>query len=300
VNKKKSIDWVNTIFLVSTPIVALALGIMHLNISGFMPSIFILAFVLAIFCGMSITMGYHRLYSHRSYEASFPVKLFLLIFGAATFQNSLLKWASDHRVHHKFCDKEKDPYNINRGFFWAHMGWIMTREPSKFKEQYPMSKDLLNDPLVMWQHKYYLPIAISAGILLPGLIGYFLGSTLGGFAIAGFGRIVLVHHCTFFINSLCHCVGKMTYSDSHTAKDSPLMALLTFGEGYHNFHHTFQADYRNGVKWHHFDPGKWAIWLLEKVGMASKLKRVSDDIINDAARSMALKNQAVLVKKKYA
>lgn len=298
--KSKNIDWVNTIFLTSTPLVAIVLSILHFNNSGFMPGILITAGILTIFCGMSITLGYHRLYSHKAFEASLPVKLFVLIFGAAAFQNSLLKWASDHRVHHKFCDQDKDPYDINKGFFWAHMGWVMMREPSKFKDEFPMSKDLLNDKLVMWQHKYYLPIAVAAGVLLPGLIGYFLGSTLGGFAVAGFARIVLVHHSTFFINSLCHCVGKTTYSDSHTAKDSPLMALLTFGEGYHNFHHTFQADYRNGIKWFHFDPTKWAIWSLDKLGMASKLKRVPVPVINAATEAMLLKEQSLLSKKKYA
>ncbi len=299
-NSKKSIDWVNTIFLVSTPIIALVLSILHFKISGFMPGILLTGLILTVFCGMSITVGYHRLYSHKSFEASLPVKLFVLIFGAAAFQNSLLKWGSDHRIHHKYCDQEKDPYDINRGFFWAHMGWIMVKEPAKFKDEFPMSKDLLNDPLVMWQHKYYLPIAVLAGVVLPGVVGFFLGSSLGGFAVAGVARIVLVHHSTFFINSLCHCVGKTTYSDSHTAKDSPIMALLTFGEGYHNFHHTFQADYRNGIKWYHFDPTKWAIWSLATVGMAGKLKRVPAHVISSATRSMELRDSDSISKKKYA
>jgi stearoyl-CoA desaturase (delta-9 desaturase) len=296
------IDWVNTLFLTLTPIAALALTIFHFTVDGFMPSLFIAAFLMTIMCGMSITMGYHRLYSHKSYDASFIVKFVLLLFGAAAFQNSLLKWASDHRVHHKFCDTEKDPYNINKGFFWAHMGWILFKVPSNFEDEFPMSKDLLKDPLVMWQHKYYLPIAISVGILLPGLIGHMFGSVLGGLAVVGFARIVFVHHSTFFINSLCHMVGKTTYSESHTAKDSPIMALFTFGEGYHNFHHTFQADYRNGVKWHHFDPGKWAIWSLEKVGLARKLKRIPQKTLDAAEVAMKerIYNSDILSEKKFA
>ncbi|WP_372655136.1 acyl-CoA desaturase [Halobacteriovorax sp.] len=287
--KFKNIDWVNTLFLILTPLTAIGLTALHIYRDGFMPSIFIAALVLACFCGASITIGYHRLFSHRTFEASAPVKLFLLIFGAAAFQNSLLKWGSDHRVHHKFCDTEKDPYNINRGFFWAHMGWVMFREPSKFADQFPMSKDLLRDKMVVWQHKYYLQIAVLAGLILPGVVGYFLGSTLGGFAVIGFARIVAVHHSTFFINSLCHVLGSKTYSDDHTAKDSPIMALFTFGEGYHNFHHTFQADYRNGVKWYHFDPSKWTIWSLSKIGMASKLKRVPAHTIRNARIKMQQK-----------
>lgn len=296
------IDWVNTLFLGLTPVLAIALTFFHLSIDGFMPSIFIAALIMTVLCGMSITVGYHRLFSHNSFDTSPIIKIILLIFGAATFQNSLLKWASDHRIHHKFCDKEKDPYNINKGFIWAHMGWILYDVPSSFDEEFPMSKDLLKNPLVMWQHKYYLPIAVISGILLPGLIGYMLGSVLGGFAVIGFARLVLVHHSTFFINSLCHMVGKTTYSDSHTAKDSPLMAILTFGEGYHNFHHTFQADYRNGVKWYHYDPSKWSIWSLEKIGLASKLKRVPQKTLDEAEVAMKhrIRNSSLADYKKYA
>lgn len=299
---KTKIDWVNTLFLTLTPIAAIVLSYYHFKIDGFMPSMFVAALCFTILCGMSITVGYHRLYSHKAFEASAPVKLLLLIFGAAAFQNSLLKWGSDHRVHHTHCDKDKDPYNINKGFFWAHMGWILVKEPSKFKEEFPMSKDLLRDPLVMWQHKYYLPIAVIAGIILPAFVGYLLGSLLGGLAIIAFARIVFVHHSTFFINSLCHMVGTTPYSESHTAKDSPLMALFTFGEGYHNFHHTFQADYRNGIKWHHFDPGKWLIWSLDKIGLASKLKRVPDSTIELAVRKLKEQREhpELLVKEKFA
>src|SRR5690606_37210122 len=173
--------------------------------------------------------------------------------------------------------------------FWAHMGWIMTR--SNTAETYPMSADLRRNRLVMWQHRYYLPLAITVGIILPTLIGAWMGSPLGGFAIAALGRIVMVHHTTFFINSLCHMVGSRTFNDDHTARDSWLLAILTFGEGYHNFHHSFQADYRNGVRWYHFDPGKWAIKSMSWVGLAKKLKRVPDDVIRNARLQM--KNKQV-------
>ena len=287
--KRKNIDWVNTLFLILTPVTAIGLTALHIFKDGFMPSIFIAALVFACFCGSSITIGYHRLFSHRTFEASAPVKLFLLLFGAAAFQNSLLKWASDHRVHHKFCDTEKDPYNINRGFFWAHMGWVMFREPSKFADEFPMSKDLLRDKMVVWQHRYYLPIAVLVGIVLPAFVGYLLGSTLGGFAVIGFARIVAVHHSTFLINSLCHVLGAKTYSDEHSAKDSPIMALFTFGEGYHNFHHIFENDYRNGIYWWQYDPTKWLIKSASLMGLASKLKKTPQARIEKAEASMLLK-----------
>jgi stearoyl-CoA desaturase (delta-9 desaturase) len=145
--------------------------------------------------------------------------------------------------------------------------------------------DLERDPLVRWQHKYYVLIGVMAGFVLPAVVGWLWGGAdvaLGAFLIAGVARTVFVHHSTFFINSLCHTLGKQPYSDRCTARDHWLMAFFTFGEGYHNFHHAFQHDYRNGVKAWQFDPTKWSIWLLSKVGMASHLRRVPDERIRHA------------------
>ena len=137
--------------------------------------------------------------------------------------------------------------------------------------------DLQADRLVMWQHRYYCAVAILTGFALPTMIGWAWSgwsAALGGFLIAGMARVVFVHHMTFFINSLCHTIGRQTYSSRCTARDSGIMALFTFGEGYHNFHHEFQHDYRNGVKPWQFDPTKWSIWLLGRLGLVGQLRRV--------------------------
>jgi stearoyl-CoA desaturase (delta-9 desaturase) len=152
------------------------------------------------------------------------------------------------------------------------MGWMLVHEKPKIAIE-PYGRDLERDPVVRLQHKYYVPIAIAMSFGLPTLIGYFLGSWLGGLAIAGFLRVVLVHHATFFINSWCHMWGRQTYTDPNTAKDSFLMAVATFGEGYHNFHHIFANDYRNGVRWYHWDPTKWLISFFAWIGGAYKLRR---------------------------
>lgn len=285
----KRIDWTNSLFLTLTPLAAIAAIIAHVAYEGFNPWLLLVAFVFYWATGMSITVGYHRLFAHRSFEAHPIIEFLTLIFGAATFENSALKWCSDHRVHHTHVDTEQDPYNIKKGFFWAHMGWIMVRQEGP--ETYPMSADLRRNRLVMWQHRYYLPISVTVGILLPTLIGAMMGSPLGGLGIAALGRIVFVHHTTFFINSLCHMIGDRTFNDDHTARDSWLMAVFTFGEGYHNFHHSFQADYRNGVRWYHFDPGKWAIKSMSWVGLARKLKQVPDNVIKSARIEM--KNKSI-------
>lgn len=284
--KVAKLDWVNTIFLTTTPVAAIALSWIFFKNNGLVWSQIALAVVFYFVTGMSITGGYHRLFSHRAYKANNLVKLTYLLFGAATFQNSALKWCADHRIHHNHVDGEKDPYNINKGFWYAHIGWIFYQE--KIVDQ-KFPKDLTNDKLVMWQHKYYWILCVVMGFGLPTLIGHFLGSALGGFALAGLARVVFVHHCTFFINSLCHIVGTRPYTDTNTARDSAIMAVFSYGEGYHNYHHYFPTDYRNGIRWFHFDPTKWLIKTLSFVGFTNDLKKVPEKLINQAKLEMKMK-----------
>ncbi len=284
----KKLDWVNTFFLILTPVFALGLSYLYFKSHGLEWTQLLMAFIFYIITGMSITGGYHRLFSHKTYQANSAVKLFYLLFGAAAFQNSALKWSADHRIHHRHVDHEEDPYNINKGFFYAHIGWIFFKEDERALEvTYP--KDLTTDKLVMWQHRNYTAIAVFMGLILPAIIGHFLGSALGGLALSGVARLVIVHHCTFFINSLCHVVGTRPYSDSNTARDSAFMALFTYGEGYHNYHHFFPTDYRNGIKWYHFDPTKWMIRSFAWIGFARDLKRVPERLIEKAKNEMRLK-----------
>lgn len=273
----KNLNKTNTVFLLLTPLLAIAGTLIWLKVDGFDWRIMALSLGFYIATGLGITAGYHRLFAHRSYQASWPVKLLLLIFGAAAVQNSALKWCNDHRIHHGKVDTEHDPYNINEGFFYAHMGWILLLEDAN---EYKYSKDLLKDPMVMFQHKFYLAFVAIFSFALPALLGHLVAdSWLGGLFVAGVARIVFVHHCTFFINSLCHVVGTRPYDKMQTARDSWLMALFTYGEGYHNFHHTFQADYRNGIKWYHFDPTKWLIRGLNLLGLTWNLKRTKAELI---------------------
>lgn len=287
----KRLDWVNTLFLILTPIFAIVLSAIYFKNNGLQWSQILLAFAFYIVTGMSITAGYHRLFSHKAYKTNALVKIFYLLFGAAAFQNSALKWSADHRIHHRHVDGDNDPYNINKGFFYAHIGWIFFKEEERALEA-TLPKDLTTDKLVMWQHRNYLAIAIFMGLVLPAIIGHFLGSALGGLALAGVLRLVVVHHCTFFINSLCHVVGTRPYTDTNTARDSALMALFTYGEGYHNYHHYFPTDYRNGIKWYHFDPTKWMIKSMSWVGFASDLKKVPEKLIHKARSEMQIKKLA--------
>lgn len=285
-----NLDWTNTLFLFLTPIATIALVSTWLMTDGFDLMILFAAIGMYFLSGLSITAGYHRLLSHRAYKANNIIKFVLLLFGAGAFQNSALKWCTDHRRHHNHCDSDKDPYNIREGFLWAHIGWVMVKEEEEYNGVY--AKDLAADPLVRFQHNYYIPLAILSGFIIPTLIGAAMGSWLGGLAVIGVGRIVFVHHCTFFINSWAHMYGTQPYTDTNTALDNPILAFFSYGEGYHNFHHFFQNDYRNGVKWWQYDPTKWLINFFTFFGWTWDLKRTSEEEILKAQLNMKEKRLA--------
>lgn len=297
------VNWKTSIFLIVTTLISLiGVPLYLLNYEfnwAFQWGMFFFYTVATI---MSITLGYHRLFSHLSFKAKWPVKFLTLVFGAAAFENSCISWASDHRHHHKHTDHDGDPYDISRGFFYAHIGWLLFKlDPMPLQDNV---SDLQRDKMVMWQDKWVHLIGLFVGLIIPPVIGFFVGgwdAALGCLLIAGFLRIVVVQHCTFFINSLCHTIGTRPYNSGNSARDSAIMAVFTCGEGYHNYHHAFQHDYRNGVKPWQFDPTKWMIWTLSKVGLTSNLRRVSDAKIllaemREAKRLIEQKREAVEVK----
>jgi stearoyl-CoA desaturase (delta-9 desaturase) len=282
------INWTTSLFLIGTLLVALTavpVYLWHYGLDWFQAILFL---VMVPLTAMSITLGYHRCFSHRAFRAHWIIRLFTLLFGAAAFENSALLWSCEHRRHHKHVDHDEDPYSINKGFFFAHIGWLLT----KVQAEPPFDNviDLQKDPMVMWQHRNINLIAFVVSFVFPAVLGYFWNGwqgALGAFLIGGVARVVVVQHCTFFINSLCHTLGNQPYSTRCTARDSWIMALLTFGEGYHNYHHEFQHDYRNGVKPWQWDPTKWAIWSFSKIGLAHDLREVPEEKILEAQRRAA-------------
>jgi stearoyl-CoA desaturase (delta-9 desaturase) len=245
-------------------------GIAH----GYSAGAWITAALLLAAGEMAITCGYHRLYSHVSYEARPLLRLGYLLFGAMTLQNSALLWSVGHRAHHRHVDdNERDPYSANRGFWFSHIGWMLRDYPSGVPDL-SLAPDLKRDRLLMWQHNHYLAIALSMNILLPLLLGWALGDVWGMLLLGGVLRLVVGHHFTFFINSLAHMWGDKPYNEGNTARDNFFLAVLTFGEGYHNFHHMFAHDFRNGVRWWQYDPSKWFISAMSWLGLARRLKRV--------------------------
>jgi stearoyl-CoA desaturase (Delta-9 desaturase) len=240
---------------------------------GFKAATWALFAFLLVANGMSITGGYHRLWAHRTYEAHRALKIVYLFFGTMALQQSVLVWASDHRRHHlNVDDYELDPYCAGRGFWFSHMGWMVRRYRIGARN-FTNVPDLRRDRLLVLQDRYYPFLTTTINFGLPLGAGWLIGDVWGTFLLAGVLRLVLSHHFTFFINSLAHMWGSRPYTDENSARDNPILALVTHGEGYHNFHHIFAHDYRNGVRWWQWDPTKWLIASLQCVGLTRRLKR---------------------------
>ena len=226
----------------------------------------------------AITAGYHRLFAHAAYRAKWPLQLFYLITGAAAFQGAALQWVAQHRDHHTFVDQPQDPYNIQMGFWFAHMGWVV-RQTSP---NYDRVKDLQKSALIRCQFKVYYPLAFLLSFGIPAFIGAMWGEVLGALFMVGFVRLVIQWHMTFCVNSVAHYWGSQKYSTQHTGRGNWWFAFVTWGEMDHNFHHTFPSDFRTGTRWYDFDPGKWVVWLSGKVGLAFDLKKMEPEKINRA------------------
>ncbi len=268
--RKKIVRWGSVIFIGAVTMTALVAAPLYIYQFGVSRSEIILFAVYFIATSLAITVGYHRYFAHSTFKTNPVIRFVLLFFGAATFEQSALKWSSLHRVHHQYTDTERDPYNIKDGFFYAHVGWILFwKQPVN----YDNVKDLLKSRLIKHQHEHYQFWALTSGILIPLLLGAWTGHLLGALIFAVGLRLFLVFNSAFFINSFAHTFGSRPYDPFVSARDHWLGAILTNGEGYHNYHHRFPNDYRNGIQWYHWDPSKWIIWTLEKIGMARDLRR---------------------------
>jgi stearoyl-CoA desaturase (delta-9 desaturase) len=256
-------------------------GVVHAVTDPVVPTL-VLAAVMYALCGLSITAGYHRLFAHRTYRAAPFVRWVFLLFGAGAFQNSALAWSADHRAHHAGADGPADPHWVAKGAWFAHVGWLVRRREAS--ADVSRLSDLWTVRSVRLQHRYYAASALAVGVGIPMAVATLWGDPWGGLLVAGFLRAALMLQATFSVNSLAHLVGRRRYDPRATARDSFLTALVTFGEGYHSFHHRFPFDYRNGIRWWQYDPSKWLIWVLARGGLATRLRTVSPASVAAALR----------------
>jgi stearoyl-CoA desaturase (Delta-9 desaturase) len=277
--RKLKIRWGSIIFLGVVTAATLVLCPIYLWRYGLTRADLAFFAFYAMASSFSITLGYHRLFSHASFKAAWPVRLLVLIFGGAAFEQSAMRWSALHRRHHRYTDTDRDPYNIKRGFFYAHVGWVFLEPPYI---DYSNVRDLARDPLILHQHQHYKLWSHLFGLVVPFLVGAWIGGWEYAILFPVAARIFIVLNLAFFINSVAHSYGDQPFDAKTSARDHWLAVLLTNGEGYHNFHHRFPRDYRNGVRWYHWDPTKWLIWAFSHVGLTSELNRTSADMMASA------------------
>lgn len=281
VHRKLDLVWRNIIIFAYLHAVAAYGFYLMLTSARIYTSIYaILSYQLA---GFGITAGAHRLWSHRSYKAKWPLRLFLTFCNTLAFENSVIEWSRDHRVHHKFSETDADPHNAKRGFFFAHMGWLLCRKHPDVIEQGKKLdvSDLYADPIIRFQHKYYFFLMPVICFILPVPIPVYLWNEtwLNAFCINIF-RFVFTLHASWLVNSAAHMFGDRPYDKYINPSENLTVSILALGEGWHNYHHTFPWDYKAA------ELGKYSvnfstclIDICAKLGLAYDLKSVSEEMV---------------------
>ncbi|XP_030751335.1 stearoyl-CoA desaturase 5-like [Sitophilus oryzae] len=280
-NYKLEIMWTNVIIFVILHSLALyGLILIFTGQVGWKAILF--NTVYALLSALGITAGVHRLWTHRSYKANLPLRIFLMLCQSATLQNDIYVWARDHRVHHKYTDTDADPHNVNRGFFFSHVGWLLCKKHKDVIEKgktIDMS-DVLADPVVQFQRRHYLKLIFLATLVIPMLVSCYLGESVWISFVLAVSKYVYTLHVTWSLNSVAHMFGSKPYNKHIKAVENVTLGVLCIGEGWHNFHHCFPWDYRTG-EFGSYGSNLSAgfLDLMAKVGWATELKIASDDLI---------------------
>ncbi|XP_022658875.1 stearoyl-CoA desaturase 5-like isoform X2 [Varroa jacobsoni] len=233
--------------------------------------------------GLSVTVGAHRLWCHRSYKAKSPLRAFLMILNCIAAQNDLYEWVRDHRVHHKYSDTNADPHNINRGLFFSHMGWLLFKkhpDVTKFGRRIDCS-DVLADPIVRFQRRYYGWLVIFMAFLVPTYVPWLLWneSLLISFLVPTCLRLIASLHFTWSVNSLAHYFGDKPFDKYMAPTETTLVSFWAVGEGFHNFHHAFPFDYSCSELGWFVNPSKLFIDLMAYFDLAYDCRSVSRETI---------------------
>ncbi|KAI9833560.1 MAG: stearoyl-CoA 9-desaturase [Phylliscum demangeonii] len=268
-NWYQHVNWLNVLFIAGVPLY----GCVQAFWTPLRWQTAIWAVLYYFMTGLGITAGYHRLWAHCSYSATLPLRIVLAAVGAGAGEGSIRWWARDHRAHHRYTDTDKDPYSVRKGLLYSHFGWMVMKQNPKRIGRTDIS-DLNEDPVVVWQHRHYVNSVIFMALIFPALVAWLgWGDGFGGFVYAGILRVFFVQQATFCVNSLAHWLGDQPFDDRNSPRDHILTAVITLGEGYHNFHHEFPSDYRNAIEWFQYDPTKWTIWACKQLGLAHNLKQ---------------------------
>lgn len=241
---------------------------------------------------LGVTVGFHRMLTHRSFAAHPVVKFIFLVLGSMALEGPALEWAATHIKHHSYSDKEGDPHSPVEGFFHAHIGWLF-KDRMADPNQY--AKHLQKDPIVVFVSKTFL-LWVALSLIIPFAIGGW-----SGLLWAGLVRIFLTHHVTWSVNSVCHIFGRRDYETNDQSRNEWVVGLLSFGEGWHNNHHAFPRSAFHGLRWWQIDGSGYLIWSLEKLGLAKDVYRISSDQMQKrqdrAASATAAPAQTVTVER---
>lgn len=249
---------------------------------------FLFVAVLYIITKIGITAGVHRLWTHRSYKANFPLRMILMFFFTLAFEGKVYVWARDHRVHHKYQETDADPYNAGKGFWFSHMGWLLqTKHPAVIdKGRCIDMSDLKQDKLVMFQKKYYWPIVYVICLIMPTVVPVYCWneSWMTAWHVAVCLRYVVSYHMTWLVNSVAHMYGNRPYDMTFFARENPSVSIVTLGEGWHNYHHTFPWDYKTAeLGSYGFNLTTGFIDFFAKIGWAYDLKTVPPALVRKRA-----------------
>jgi stearoyl-CoA desaturase (Delta-9 desaturase) len=252
------------------------------------PAAFLVLYVLT---GLGVTVGFHRYFTHRSFATNRPVRALLAIFGSAAIEGPIISWVADHRKHHVFSDREGDPHSPHvghgeqrfhalRGLLHAHVGWLFIHTDRGAKARY--APDLMKDPLIRFVDRTFLVWAL-AGLAVPFGLGVAVGGTVKAGLTAllwgGALRMLVLHHVTYSINSLCHFFGRRRFDTGDESRNLAWLAPFSFGEAWHNNHHAFPTSAAHGLRRleRTLDPSAAVIWALERAGLAWNVVRVAPE-----------------------
>ena len=234
--------------------------------------------------GLGVTAGAHRLWAHKTYKARLPYQILLMLFNCISMQNDILEWSRDHRVHHKYTETDADPHNALRGFFFAHMGWLMMKKhPEVLRKGRNVDvSDLLNDPVVMFQHNHYYILGLIISVIIPTVFPWYFWNEnpLYSFLLCGMFRYICTLHATWFVNSFAHLYGDRPYDRGINPSENWFVSLCAVGEGFHNYHHSFPYDYATSEWGPYLNITTIFIDFCAAIGLVYDRKQVSSDAIS--------------------
>jgi stearoyl-CoA desaturase (delta-9 desaturase) len=240
-------------------------------------------YVMYLMNALGITAGAHRLWSHRTYSANLPYRIMLMLFNCVSLQNDVIEWSRDHRGHHKWSETDADPYNFNRGLFFCHVGWLMTKKrPEVIEKGRSLDlSDLHGDPVLSFQKRFYMPLGLLCCFGLPTIVPWLAWgeSPWTAYLTAGVLRYVCCLHITWCVNSLAHWRGHRPYNKHINPAENLMTSLFAIGEGWHNFHHTFPHDYKAAELPYMFNFTTAFIDFFSLIGWTYKRKVVSSQLV---------------------